>query len=53
LSDDPRLRAALTDPAQLGPGLSSLVIVHDGRIVGETYGPGFDASTPFAGLVDD
>jgi CubicO group peptidase (beta-lactamase class C family) len=49
LSDDPRLRAALTDPALLGPGFRALVIVHDGRIVGETYGPGFDASTPLQG----
>lgn len=49
LSDDARLRAAMNDPALLGPGFRAVVVVHDGRIVGETYGQGFDASTPLQG----
>lgn len=48
-SDDKRLRAALNDPALQGPGMRAIVVVHDGRIVGETYGEGFDASTPLLG----
>jgi len=49
LSDDKRLLAALNDPALQGPGMRSIVVVHDGRIVGETYGEGFSASTPLLG----
>jgi CubicO group peptidase (beta-lactamase class C family) len=49
LSDDARMRAAISDPALLGPGFRALVVVHDGRIVGETYGQGFGPSTPLQG----
>jgi CubicO group peptidase (beta-lactamase class C family) len=49
LSDDQRLLAALNDPALQGPGMRAIVVVHDGRIVGETYGEGFNASTPLQG----
>jgi CubicO group peptidase (beta-lactamase class C family) len=49
LSDDARLRAAINDPSLQGPGMRALVVVHDGRIVGETYGQGFNASTPLQG----
>src|SRR3954451_4247647 len=38
LSDDKRVLAALNDPALQGPGMRAIVVVHDGRIVGETYG---------------
>jgi CubicO group peptidase (beta-lactamase class C family) len=49
LSNNPRLRAALDDPVLQGPGMRAIVVVHDGRIVGETYGEGFSASTPLQG----
>ncbi|WP_247984966.1 serine hydrolase [Bradyrhizobium sp. 186] len=49
LSDDRRLWAALNDPVLQGPGMRAIVVVHDGRIVGETYGEGFNASTPLLG----
>ena len=49
LSDDRRLRAALNDPVLQGPGMRAIVVVHDGRIVAETYGEGFAASTPLLG----
>jgi CubicO group peptidase (beta-lactamase class C family) len=49
LSDDGHLRAALNDPALQGPGMRAIVVVHDGRIVGETYGAGFNAATPLLG----
>jgi CubicO group peptidase (beta-lactamase class C family) len=48
-SDDVRLQAALSDPVLQGPGMRAIVVVHDGRIVGETYGEGFTASTPLQG----
>jgi len=38
LSDSKCLPAALNDPVQHGPGMRAIVVVHDGRIVGETYG---------------
>lgn len=49
LSDNRRLRAALNDPVLQGPGMRAIVVVHDGRIVGETHGEGFSASTPLLG----
>jgi CubicO group peptidase (beta-lactamase class C family) len=49
LSDDKRLLAALNDPALQGPGMRAIVVVHEGRIVGETYGEGFNSSTPLLG----
>jgi CubicO group peptidase (beta-lactamase class C family) len=49
LSDDRRLRTELNDPILQGPGMRAIVVVHDGRIIGETYGEGFNASTPLLG----
>ncbi|NTG20660.1 serine hydrolase [Agrobacterium rhizogenes] len=49
LSDDDRLRAAINNPVLLGPGFRALVVVHDGRIVGETYGHDFGPATPLQG----
>ncbi|MBX3568416.1 MAG: serine hydrolase [Rhizobiaceae bacterium] len=43
------LTAVLDDPAMTGPGMRAVVIVKDGRIVGERYGEGFDAGTPLLG----
>lgn len=48
-SSGDRLRAILDDPVLQGPGMRAIVVVHDGRIVGETYGEGFNASTPLLG----
>lgn len=31
------------------PGTRAIVVVHDGRIIGETYGEGFTADTPLLG----
>lgn len=44
-----RLMAALNDTALQGPGMRAIVVVHEGRIVAETYGSGFDAGTPLLG----
>ncbi|NML73137.1 serine hydrolase [Rhizobium sp. S-51] len=46
---DRRLHAVLSDPALGGPGMRAIVVVKDGRIVGEVYGDGFDISTPLLG----
>lgn len=44
-----RIAALLQDQALLGPAYRGVVVVKDGRIVGETYGPGFNAQTPLLG----
>lgn len=46
---DARIVALLEDPELAGPGLRAAVVVHQGRIVGETYGLAFDAQTPLLG----
>ncbi len=49
MSSDNALLAALHDPKLQGPGMRAIVVVQDGRIIAETYGEGFDASTPLQG----
>jgi CubicO group peptidase (beta-lactamase class C family) len=49
LSENRRLQAALNDPVLQGPGMRAIVVVHDGRIIAETYGESFTASTPLLG----
>ncbi|MGM4895847.1 serine hydrolase domain-containing protein [Tardiphaga sp. 839_C3_N1_4] len=49
LSDNARLQAAVNNPVFQGPGMRAIVVVHDGRIVAETYGQGFTTSTPLLG----
>ncbi|RKE84290.1 serine hydrolase [Rhizobium sp. AG855] len=46
---DTRLAAILQDQALLGPSYRAVVVVKDGRIVGESYGAGFNAQTPLLG----
>ena len=48
-SQDPDLARILDDPALAGPGMRALVVVRDGRIVGERYAEGFSAETPLLG----
>jgi CubicO group peptidase (beta-lactamase class C family) len=48
-SQDPGIAAILDDPAMTGPGMRAVVVVRDGRIVGERYGDGFSAETPLLG----
>jgi CubicO group peptidase (beta-lactamase class C family) len=48
-SQDPALAAILDDAALTGPGMRAVVVVHNGRIVGERYGAGFSADTPLLG----
>lgn len=48
-SQDPAITAILDDPALQGPGMRAIVVVHNGRIVGEHYGAGFDEKTPLLG----
>ncbi|SMC59531.1 serine hydrolase [Rhizobium sp. RU36D] len=45
----PRLGAVLSNRALTGPGMRAVVVVRDGRIIGEVYGPGFGPTTPLLG----
>ncbi|MGN6464270.1 MAG: serine hydrolase, partial [Rhizobiaceae bacterium] len=48
-SQDPAMATLLDDPQLAGPGMRAIVVVQDGRIVGERYGEGFAADTPLIG----
>jgi CubicO group peptidase (beta-lactamase class C family) len=39
----------LADARLSGPGMRAMVVVHNGRIIAESYGPGFSANTPLIG----
>src|SRR5690606_36594635 len=43
-SPDPAIGAILDDVEMTGPGMRAVVVVRDGRNVGERYGEGFDAT---------
>jgi CubicO group peptidase (beta-lactamase class C family) len=43
------VQALLTDPELAGPDMRALVVVKDGRIIGERYGEGFSETTPLLG----
>jgi CubicO group peptidase (beta-lactamase class C family) len=48
-SQDPAIAAILSDPALLGEGYRAVLVVKDGRIIGETYAQGFSPETPLLG----
>lgn len=48
-SQDPALATILDDQKLQGPGMRAIVVVKNGRIVGERYGEGFSAETPLLG----
>jgi CubicO group peptidase (beta-lactamase class C family) len=49
VSQDPEIAAILDDTALTGPGMRAIVVVKNGRIVGERYGDGFSDKTPLLG----
>lgn len=46
---EPAIAGLLDDMDLTGPGMRAVVVVHDGRIVGERYGHGFSETTPLLG----
>ncbi|MCC0043400.1 MAG: serine hydrolase [Brucellaceae bacterium] len=48
-SQAPTIEAILDDPQMTGPGMRAVVVVHNGRIIGERYGDGFTSETPLIG----
>lgn len=50
VSGYPEIAAILDDPAMAGPGMRAVVVVRDGRIIGERFGPGVtDYEQPLLG----
>jgi CubicO group peptidase (beta-lactamase class C family) len=43
------VQALLADPDLAGPDMRAIVVVKDGRIIGERYGEGFKETTPLLG----
>lgn len=48
-SQEPDIAEILSDETLLGEGYRAVVVVRNGRIIGETYADGFDAETPLLG----
>ncbi|WDZ75299.1 serine hydrolase [Ensifer adhaerens] len=46
---DPTLQKLIEDADLAGPGARAIAVIRDGRLVAETYGQGFDRSTPLLG----
>ncbi|RUM08231.1 serine hydrolase domain-containing protein [Rhizobium chutanense] len=46
---DGKIAALLADARLAGPAMRAIVVVHNGRIAAEAYGPGFSAKTPLIG----
>lgn len=49
LSQNPEIARILADDTLLGEGYRAVVVVRNGRIVGETYADGFNENTPLLG----
>ncbi|MCF6368214.1 serine hydrolase domain-containing protein [Rhizobium halophilum] len=49
IGSDQAVAAILSDAAFTGPGMRTVLVVRDGRIIGERYGEGFSADTPLLG----
>lgn len=43
------VQAVLADPALAGPDMRAVIVVKDGRIIGERYGEGFSETVPLMG----
>ena len=46
---NPAIQHIVENPALAGPGMRAIAVLKDGKIIAETYGKGFDASTPLLG----
>lgn len=46
---DPAIQDVIQNSDLAGPGIRAIAVVRDGRLVAETYGPGFDRDTPLLG----
>ncbi len=49
IETDPAVQAVIEDQALAGPGMRAIAVIRDGKLIAETYGPGFNADTPLLG----
>jgi CubicO group peptidase (beta-lactamase class C family) len=49
LAGSDKVKALISDPALAGPGMRAIVVVKNGRLIAETYAPGFTPDTPLLG----
>eukprot|EP01035_Chromulina_nebulosa_P014993 gene14993-19850_t len=49
LAGSDKVAALIGDPSLAGPGMRAIVVVKNGRLIAETYAPGFTADTPLMG----
>lgn len=49
IETDAGVMQVLSDERLAGPGMRAILVIKDGRIVGERYGKGFDPGTPLLG----
>ena len=49
VESNPQVAEVLSDETLTGRGMRAVVVVKNGRIVGEAYGPGFSKDTPLLG----
>lgn len=45
----PLVADILENTSLVGPGMRAVVVIRDGHLIAEAYGPGFDATTPLLG----
>lgn len=46
---NPAIQRIVENPVLAGPGMRAIAVLKDGQIIAETYGEGFDATTPLLG----
>lgn len=46
---DPALKAIFSDPALMGQGMRAVLVMRNGKLIGEAYGKGFGPTTPLLG----
>jgi len=49
VESDPAIQAVIENEALAGPGMRAIAVIHDDKLIAETYAPGFGADTPLLG----
>lgn len=44
-----KVQGVIEDKALAGPGMRAIAVIHNGQLIAETYGDGFNADTPLLG----
>jgi len=49
VESDPAIQTVIENEALAGPGMRAITVIRDGKLIAETYAPGFGADTPLLG----